>query len=1068
MLKKKRSGQTGSAALAQLTRTEGMSRRRFLEASGLASAACVGGMALKAPRVRAQQAAPGRRSAVMKKTICPFCAVGCSLWAEVENGVWVGQEPAFESPVNLGTHCAKGAATRELGLGERRLKYPMKLEGGKWKRISWDQAIDEIGDKLLKIRKEKGPDSVYWLGSAKFSNEMAYLHRKFASFWGTNNNDHQARICHSTTVAGVANTFGYGAMTNPFNDMHHSKSIFLLGGNPAEAHPVAMQHLLRAKESGAKFIVVDPRFTRTAAHATEYVRIRPGADVAFLWGVLWYVLENGLEDKEFIEQRVFGFDEVRATVKNYPLDVVSNISGVPVEQIERVARTVAENRPGALVWCMGLTQSTIGNNKTRAACILQLALGNMGKPGGGTNIFRGHDNVQGATDLGVTCDTLPGYYGLTEGAWKHWARVWDVDYEWLLGQFASKELMERKGMPVSRWFDGVLEDAANIDQPNTVGAMIYWGHAPNSQTRGPDLKKAMDKLDLLVVIDPVPTATAVMNDRQDGVYLLPAASTMEAAGSVTNSSRELQWREKVIEPLFEAKSDYEIAYLLAKKFGFADKLFKHIEVKDNEPVAEDILREINRGCWTIGYTGQSPERLKLHMANQHLFHPTTLIGMSEPVKGEYYGLPWPCWGTPEMKHPGTSVLYDLSKPIAEGGLPFRAAWGVERDGKNLLAENSYPEGSPIKDGYPEITVAVLEKLGLINQLTPRETLIIASVALDRYNPSLLEISDEEATRLLREVEKAASAPSGADTTEGAQQLKALGFRDIVPKAQAAIEAYLTHAPERPEPRGETPGAAPSEEEKAQQDPGEAEFSGGEAAGRDQKPIAAGSDLTDKMLKVNWKTDLSGGLQRVAIANGLAPYGNGKARALVWNFPDGIPIHREPLYTVRRDLLPQYRTYDDRKDFRLPTLYWSIQQNDVSKEFPMILTSGRLVEFEGGGDETRANIWLAEFQQRMFAEINPEDAAELGIKDGGMIWIATPEKARVRVAAQVTNRIGKGAVFMPFHFAGFWQGEDRSGRYPEGTVPYVVGEAANTATNYGYDVVTFMQETKATICRVERA
>lgn len=603
----------------------------------------------------------------VKKTICPFCAVGCSIWAEVQNGVWVGQEPAFESPINLGTHCAKGAATRELAIGARRLKYPTKLENGKWVRISWEQAINEIGDQLLEIRKRKGPDSVYWLGSAKFSNEMAYLHRKFTALWGSNNTDHQARICHSTTVAGVANTYGYGAMTNTFNDIHNSRSIFLLGGNPAEAHPVSMQHLLRAKENGAKFIVVDPRFTRTAAHADEYVRIRPGTDVAFLWGVLNYILEQGWEDAEYIKQRVFGFEDIRKEVANYPLDVVADITGIPPDQIRRVAEIVAQNRPGTLIWCMGLTQSTIGNNKTRAASIFQLAIGNIGKSGGGANIFRGHDNVQGATDLGVVCDNLPGYYGLSEDAWKHWSRVWDLDYEWIRDRFASKDLMEQKGIPVSRWFDGVLEDAANIEQPNAIGAMVFWGHAPNSQTRGPDLKKGLEKLDLVVIVDPVPTVTAVMGDRTDGIYLLPAASTMEGSGSVTNSNRSLQWREKVVEPLFEAKSDYEIARLFAEKLGYADQLLKHIGVENGEPVAEDILREINRGMWTVGYTGQSPERIKLHMQNQELFHPTTLMGMSGPVKGEYYGLPWPCWGTPEMKHPGTPILYDQSKTIAEGG-----------------------------------------------------------------------------------------------------------------------------------------------------------------------------------------------------------------------------------------------------------------------------------------------------------------------------------------------------------------------------------------------------------------
>jgi formate dehydrogenase major subunit len=277
------------------------SRRGFLKASGVTSLGIAALTGLDSTHVRAAEPKPQEAAQVTrKKTICPFCAVGCSIWAEVKNGTWIGQEPVFESPINLGTHCAKGAAARELAIGERRLKYPMKKENGAWKRISWQQAIDEIGDKLLDIREKNGPDSVYWLGSAKFSNEAAYLHRKFAAFWVTNNTDHQARICHSTTVAGVANSYGYGAMTNSFNDIHNSKSIFLLGGNPAEAHPVSMQHLLRARESGCKFIVVDPRYTRTAAHADEFVRLRPGTDVAFIWGVLHVVLKNGWEDKEYI------------------------------------------------------------------------------------------------------------------------------------------------------------------------------------------------------------------------------------------------------------------------------------------------------------------------------------------------------------------------------------------------------------------------------------------------------------------------------------------------------------------------------------------------------------------------------------------------------------------------------------------------------------------------------------------------------------------------------------------------------------------------------------------------
>ena len=169
--------------------------------------------------------------------------------------------------------------------GDRRLRYPMKLVNGQWTRISWDVAINEIGDKLMEIRGKSGADSVYWLGSAKFTNEGAYLNRKFAAFWGTNNSDHQARICHSTTVAGVANTWGYGAMTNSYTDIRNAKTMIIMGGNPAEAHPVSLQHMLEGKElKRANMIVIDPRMTRTAAHATEYVRIRSGTDIPVIYG----------------------------------------------------------------------------------------------------------------------------------------------------------------------------------------------------------------------------------------------------------------------------------------------------------------------------------------------------------------------------------------------------------------------------------------------------------------------------------------------------------------------------------------------------------------------------------------------------------------------------------------------------------------------------------------------------------------------------------------------------------------------------------------------------------------
>ena len=241
---------TGAAArVAQEPAAESgrkLSRRDFLRHSGVLAGGTALATGLAPGMMRKATAAPAAAAGEAKevRTICTHCSVGCGVIAEVKNGVWTGQEPAFDHPFNLGAHCAKGAALREHGHGERRLKYPTKLVDGKWQKVSWDEAINEIGDQLMKIRQESGPDSVYWLGSAKFNNEQAYLYRKFAAMWGTNNVDHQARICHSTTVAGVANTWGYGAMTNSYNDIHKSRAILLIGSNPTEAHPgLAAAHL---------------------------------------------------------------------------------------------------------------------------------------------------------------------------------------------------------------------------------------------------------------------------------------------------------------------------------------------------------------------------------------------------------------------------------------------------------------------------------------------------------------------------------------------------------------------------------------------------------------------------------------------------------------------------------------------------------------------------------------------------------------------------------------------------------------------------------------------------------
>jgi formate dehydrogenase major subunit len=959
-----------------------MDRRAFLRRSGLGVGA--GLAATQLTLVKKAQAASETKGGdagakvEVKRTVCGHCSVGCAIDAVVQNGVWVRQEPVFDSPINLGAHCAKGAAVREHGHGEYRLKYPMKLVNGKYERISWDQALDEIAKKMLELREQSGPDSIFVIGSSKYNNEQAYLLRKWVTLWGTNNTDHQARICHSTTVAGVANTWGYGAMTNSYNDMQNAKAALYIGSNAAEAHPVSMLHMLHAKENGCKMIVVDPRFTRTAAKADEYVRIRSGTDIPFLFGVLYHVFKNGWEDQKYLHDRVWGMDKVKEEVlAKWTPDKVQEVSGVDEATCYKVAKIMAENRPGTIVWCMGQTQHTIGNAMVRASCLLQLALGNIGVSGGGANIFRGHDNVQGATDVGPNPDSLPGYYGLAEGSFKHYAAVWGLDFDWIKSRYAPG-MMTKPGMTVSRWIDGVLEKNELIDQDSNLRGLFFWGHAPNSQTRGLEMKRAMDKLDLLVVVDPFPSATAAMaampgrpedQNPNRAVYLLPACTQFETSGSITASNRSIQWREKVIEPLWESRTDHMIMYQLAEKLGFGKELVKNFKMVKGkggmeEPETESILREINRGVWTIGYTGHSPERLKAHMRNMHVFDVKTLRAKGGIDKetgykldGDYFGLPWPCLGTPEMKHPGSPNLYDTSKHVMDGGGNFRANFGVERDGQSLLAEDgSHSKGADLTTGYPEFDHLLLKKLGWWDELT-----------------------------------------------------------------------------------------------------------------EDEKKAAEGK---------NWKTDLSGGIIRVAMVNhGCHPFGNAKARAVVWNFPDPIPQHREPLYSNRPDLVAKYPTHDDRKAFwRLPTLFKTVQEanKDIGKDYPLIMTSGRLVEYEGGGEETRSNPYLAELQQEMFVEINPRAANDRGIRNGEYVWVRTPPMAQVpgfkgiKVKALVTERVDAETVFLPFHFSGRWGGIDLAPYYPQGAMPLVRGEAVNTATTYGYDSVTMMQETKTTLCQIERA
>ena len=740
-------------------------------------------------------------------------------------------------------------------------------------------------------------------------------------------------------------------MTNHLGDIQNAKSIFIIGANPAVNHPVGFRHFLKAKENnGAKLIVVDPRYTRTAAKADYFAQIRPGTDIPFMYGMMNLIFENGWEDKKFIDERTYGIDEIRKEAAKWTPEVVEDVTGVSAATLKEITEVYAKNRPGSVVWAMGLTQHTIGSSNTRIAPILQLVLGNMGVSGGGCNILRGHDNVQGASDMANAPDSLPGYYAKNEATWKYFAKMWKVDYEWLQGNFVKPEWMMKPGFTLARWWAGVLDGKDGNDAIENAGdslkALVVIGNGITSTAQQAKVQEGLDGLELLVLMDPFVNDAGVITNKKDGVYLLPAATQYETSGTVVATNRSGQWRSQVCKPLYESMPDHEVLFELAKRIGFYDELTRTIRDADGKiEWPEAATREIANIVKSIGLTGWTPERLKRHQENWDKFDEKTFMGKEgTDVAGEYYGLPWPCW---TEKHPGSPNLYDISKPVMQGGMGFRNRFGLEHNGVNQLAAmGSAPAQGAVNGGYPEITKKNIEEvLGI-------------------------KLTDEEREKM---------------------------------------------------------GAT-------------------------------------------WATDGSGIIAEKCMQKGIAPYGNARARAIVWTFVDQIPQHREPIHSQRQDLAQKYPSFEDKPNhYRVYTKYKSLQQSkDFSKEFPINLITARLVNFSGAGMETRASKYLSRITPEMFADIHPELAAKHGIKNWDFVWVHSPEGTKIKVRARIVPSVKPNMIFLPFHWAGYMQGVDMTGNFPEGTRPFAVGESANTVTNYGYDIVTQIPETKGGLCRIERA
>ncbi|PHO16821.1 formate dehydrogenase, partial [Malaciobacter molluscorum LMG 25693] len=380
--------------------------------------------------------------------------------------------------------------------------------------------------------------------------------------------------------------------------------------------------------------------------ADHYLRIRTGTDVAFIYGLLHLIFKNGWEDKEFIDSRVYGMDKVRQEAKKWTPEVTADVTGIPAEKIIQITRLFATTKPSTVVWALGITQHSTGTSNTRILPILQLVLGNAGKKGGGCNIIRGHDNVQGSTDMCNLADSLPGYYGLSDDAWKYYSKAWGVDYEWMKGRFHSPKWMNEKGFSLAKWWQGVLQEEKTYSS-SPIRALWVQGTGITSMTQQVKIQEAIKKLDLLVIAEPFVNEAAILSDRKDGIYIIPAATQFETEGSVTASNRSSQWRSKVVDPLYESKPDHEIMFEFAKKFGFYDEFISGMKhdivdgeikkVKDDFIWPDDAANELARTVKTIGLGGWTAKRLREHQENWHLFDPITLAGYGK-MKGQYYGL----------------------------------------------------------------------------------------------------------------------------------------------------------------------------------------------------------------------------------------------------------------------------------------------------------------------------------------------------------------------------------------------------------------------------------------------
>jgi len=550
-------------------------------------------------------------------TICPYCGCGCTLEMHTKDGKLIKVTTPAKGTVSRGNLCVKGKfGTYYINHAERltmpliRKPGPVKgtptgkgtsgagaAKGGEFVEASWDEALDLIAKSLREIKEKHGPNAIGGLSSAKCTNEENYVFQKFMrAVVGTNNVDHCARLCHSSTVAGLAKAFGSGAMTNAIGELRYADCIFVTGSNTTEAHPIiGLEVKAAVKKHGATLIVADPREIDLAGVAALHLRQRSGTDVALFNGMMQVILSEGLEDGEFIEKRTEDFEKFKSVVMQYTPEKVEKITGVPKEKIIQAARLYARAERASIIYSMGITQHTTGTDNVLSLANLAMVTGNVGKRSTGVNPLRGQNNVQGACDLGALPNVYPGYQQVANPQLQEkFEKAWEAS------------LSPVPGLTVVEMLHGA--------EDGSIRGMYVMGENPFlSDPNVNRVKKDLEALEFLVVQDIFLSETARYAD-----VVLPAASFAEKDGTFTNTERRVQLLRKVLDPPGRAKADWQILSEVAGRLGYS--------MRYNS--SANIMEEI--ASLTPIYGGMTHDRL------------------------QGFGLQWPC---PDKEHPGTPFLH---------------------------------------------------------------------------------------------------------------------------------------------------------------------------------------------------------------------------------------------------------------------------------------------------------------------------------------------------------------------------------------------------------------------------